>query len=207
MSNVSRARCSVRANKTTSFDRTAHTSSPAVSAVSVWSSPAGWSTAAPRALCSTVDPNPPMSSEGSSPSLKEARKSPSCRGDISASEVAERLVTAAEETGLALRGVVHGAAVIDDQIVAALSRESLDRVWAPKAAGRLAAARCHGRPRARLVGWVLFDVVPAGFARAGARTPLRVRGSMPWSRGDGHRVCLPPRSIGASGPTSASLAH
>ena len=72
------------------------------------------------------------------------------QGDISASEVAERLVKAAEETGLALRGVVHGAAVIDDQIVAALSRESLDRVFAPKAAGAL---RLHAATAGRELDW------------------------------------------------------
>ncbi|OBF27071.1 polyketide synthase [Mycobacterium sp. ACS1612] len=71
-------------------------------------------------------------------------------GDISAPGVAERLVTAAEETGLALRGIVHSAAVIDDQIVAALSRESLERVWAPKAAG---AVRLHGATARRQLDW------------------------------------------------------
>ncbi len=71
-------------------------------------------------------------------------------GDISAPGVAERLVTAGEETGLALRGVVHSAAVIDDQIVAALSKESLERVWAPKAAG---AWRLHLATAARDLDW------------------------------------------------------
>ncbi|MET0896300.1 MAG: type I polyketide synthase [Mycobacterium sp.] len=56
-------------------------------------------------------------------------------GDIAVAGVTERLVAAAEETGLALRGVVHSAAVIDDQIVVGLGRENLERVWAPKAAG------------------------------------------------------------------------
>jgi phthiocerol/phenolphthiocerol synthesis type-I polyketide synthase D len=72
------------------------------------------------------------------------------QGDISAPEVAGRLVKAAEDTGLALRGVVHGAAVIDDQIVAALSRESLERVWAPKAAGAL---RLHAATASRELDW------------------------------------------------------
>ena len=58
-------------------------------------------------------------------------------GDIADAGVAERLVGAAEETGLALRGIVHSAAVLDDQIVAALSRDSLEKVWAPKAIGAL----------------------------------------------------------------------
>ena len=113
-----------------------------------------------------------MSSGRSSRNWKNAHKSRSLAAISPHPQVAERLVTTAEGTGLALRGVVHSAAVIDDQIVAALSRESLERVWAPKARRRLAAARCHGQPTARLVGWVLFDVVPAGFARAGS---LRLR--------------------------------
>jgi phthiocerol/phenolphthiocerol synthesis type-I polyketide synthase D len=71
-------------------------------------------------------------------------------GDIAAPGVAERLVSAAEETRLALRGVVHGAAVIDDQIVAALSRDTLQRVWAPKAAGAL---RLHVATAARELDW------------------------------------------------------
>jgi phthiocerol/phenolphthiocerol synthesis type-I polyketide synthase D len=72
------------------------------------------------------------------------------RGDIAAPAVAERLVTAAEETGLPLRGVIHGAAIIDDQIVANLSRESLERVWAPKAAGAL---RLHETTANRQLDW------------------------------------------------------
>jgi phthiocerol/phenolphthiocerol synthesis type-I polyketide synthase D len=71
-------------------------------------------------------------------------------GDISAPGVAEQLVTAAEGTGLVLRGVVHSAAVIEDQIVAALSRESLERVWAPKAIG---AFRLHIATASRELDW------------------------------------------------------
>jgi phthiocerol/phenolphthiocerol synthesis type-I polyketide synthase D len=79
------------------------------------------------------------------------------RGDIAAPGVAERLVTAAEATGLPLRGVVHSAAVIDDGLVAALSRESLERVWAPKAAGAL---RLHEvTARRQLDWWVGFSSV------------------------------------------------
>ena len=51
--------------------------------------------------------------------------------------VAERLVAAAEETGRAAAGIVHGAGVTGDGLVAALTRESLERVWAPKVAGAL----------------------------------------------------------------------
>ncbi len=58
-------------------------------------------------------------------------------GDIAAPGVAEKLVSAAEETGLTLRGLMHSAVVLDDQIVAGLSQDSLERVWAPKAIGAL----------------------------------------------------------------------
>jgi phthiocerol/phenolphthiocerol synthesis type-I polyketide synthase D len=79
------------------------------------------------------------------------------QGDIAAPAVAERLVAAAEETGLPLRGVIHSAAVIDDGLLAALSRESLHRVWAPKAAGAL---RLHEVTAQRqLDWWVVFSSV------------------------------------------------
>ncbi len=71
-------------------------------------------------------------------------------GDISEPGVAERLVGAAEQTGLALRGVIHGAAVIDDQIVVGLHRETLERVWAPKAAGAL---RLHVATAGKDLDW------------------------------------------------------
>jgi acyl carrier protein/NADP-dependent 3-hydroxy acid dehydrogenase YdfG len=76
-------------------------------------------------------------------------------GDIASSGVAERLVAAAEESGLPLRGVVHAAGVINDGLVAALTREGLERVWAPKAAGAL---RLHeATATARLDWWVGFS--------------------------------------------------
>jgi phthiocerol/phenolphthiocerol synthesis type-I polyketide synthase D len=58
-------------------------------------------------------------------------------GDIATAGVAERLVAAAEETGRPLRGLVHGAGVTGDGLVSALTREGLQRVWAPKVAGAL----------------------------------------------------------------------
>jgi len=58
-------------------------------------------------------------------------------GDIADAGVAERLVAAAEETGRPLRGLVHGAGVTGDGLVSALTREGLERVWAPKVAGAL----------------------------------------------------------------------
>ena len=58
-------------------------------------------------------------------------------GDIATPGVAERLVAAAEETGRPLRGLVHGAGVTGDGLVTALTREGMQRVWAPKVAGAL----------------------------------------------------------------------
>lgn len=58
-------------------------------------------------------------------------------GDIATPGVAERLVAAAEETGKPLRGLIHSAAVLEDEIFVGMTRESLDKIWAPKAAGAL----------------------------------------------------------------------
>ncbi|PEG37907.1 polyketide synthase [Mycolicibacterium agri] len=71
-------------------------------------------------------------------------------GDIAAPGMAERLVAAAEATGRPLRGIVHSAAVIDDQIVVKLTRESLERVWAAKAMG---AWRLHKATTERKLDW------------------------------------------------------
>jgi phthiocerol/phenolphthiocerol synthesis type-I polyketide synthase D len=59
-------------------------------------------------------------------------------------------VAAAEETGLPLRGVVHAAGVTGDGIVAALTRESMERVWAAKVAG---AMRLHAATAAGELDW------------------------------------------------------
>jgi phthiocerol/phenolphthiocerol synthesis type-I polyketide synthase D len=58
-------------------------------------------------------------------------------GDIANPGVAERLASAAEETGRPLRGLVHGAGVTGDGLVTALTREGMQRVWAAKVAGAL----------------------------------------------------------------------
>ena len=71
-------------------------------------------------------------------------------GDVAAPGVAERLVAAAEETARELRGIVHAAAVIDDSLMVAMSRKSLERVWAPKAAG---AVRLHEASATRALDW------------------------------------------------------
>ncbi len=78
-------------------------------------------------------------------------------GDISAPGVAQQLVTAAESTGQTLRGVLHSAAVIDDALIVALGRDSLERVWAPKVSGALA---LHTATTGRdLDFWIVFSSV------------------------------------------------
>ncbi|WP_197383074.1 type I polyketide synthase [Mycolicibacterium mengxianglii] len=71
-------------------------------------------------------------------------------GDIAAAGVAERLVAAAGETGLPLRGVVHAAGVTGTGIVAAVTKEDLERVWAPKVTGAL---RLHAATASRELDW------------------------------------------------------
>ena len=69
------------------------------------------------------------------------------RGDVASPGVAESLIEAAGQAGCELRGVVHAAAVIEDSILFSMSRDSLERVWAPKATGALrmhqASANCE----------------------------------------------------------------
>jgi len=76
-------------------------------------------------------------------------------GDISVPGVAESLVSAAERTGLPLRGVLHSAAVIDDALVVSMTKESLHRVWAAKAAGALHLH--HATADSPLDWWVGFS--------------------------------------------------
>ncbi|ANI40103.1 type I polyketide synthase [Mycolicibacterium vaccae] len=71
-------------------------------------------------------------------------------GDVAQPGVAERLVAAAEETGKPLRGLIHSAAVLEDEIFVGLTRESLDKIWAPKAAGAL---RLHEVTAAKDLDW------------------------------------------------------
>ncbi|HEY1842630.1 MAG TPA: SDR family NAD(P)-dependent oxidoreductase, partial [Mycobacterium sp.] len=71
-------------------------------------------------------------------------------GDIATPGVAERLVAAAEETGRPLRGLVHGAGVTGDGLVTALTREGMQRVWAPKVAGAL---RLNAATATREMDW------------------------------------------------------
>ncbi|KLO26333.1 type I polyketide synthase [Mycobacterium haemophilum] len=69
------------------------------------------------------------------------------RGDVAAPGVAESLIEAAGKGQRDLRGIVHGAAVIEDSLVFTMTRENLERVWTPKATGALrmhqASASCE----------------------------------------------------------------
>ncbi|GAA2149405.1 hypothetical protein GCM10009727_52840 [Actinomadura napierensis] len=56
-------------------------------------------------------------------------------GDIAAPGTAERLVRVAQEGGVRLCGVVHGAGAIDDRLIADLGAEDLHRVWTAKVEG------------------------------------------------------------------------
>lgn len=56
-------------------------------------------------------------------------------GDIADPQTAERLVACATATGLAVRGVLHAAAVVEDATLANVTDELIDRCWAPKVYG------------------------------------------------------------------------
>ncbi|MDH6193819.1 polyketide synthase 5 [Mycobacterium frederiksbergense] len=56
-------------------------------------------------------------------------------GDIADPDTAVRLVEAACATGLPLRGVLHGAAVVEDAVLANITDELIERDWAPKVYG------------------------------------------------------------------------
>ena len=56
-------------------------------------------------------------------------------GDIAEAATAQRLVATATATGLALRGVVHAAAVVEDATLTDTTDELIERSWAPKVYG------------------------------------------------------------------------
>ena len=136
------------------------------------------------------------------PSLKNVPKSSSCAGDIASPGVAERLVAAAEETGLAVAGsrARGGRDRRPDR-----GRPSAGTAWNECGRPRRP-AHCgctQPRPTDSSTGGLASLRWRRCWARRGRRrTPARTRGSTPWWRGDAHRVCPPPRSTGASGRTS-----
>ncbi|MED5815534.1 sulfolipid-1 biosynthesis phthioceranic/hydroxyphthioceranic acid synthase [Mycolicibacterium sp. 050232] len=56
-------------------------------------------------------------------------------GDIADSATARRLVAAATATGLAVRGVLHAAAVVEDATLSSITDELVERDWSPKVHG------------------------------------------------------------------------
>lgn len=56
-------------------------------------------------------------------------------GDIAQADTAHQLVATATATGLPLRGVLHGAAVVEDAVLTNITDELIDRDWAPKVYG------------------------------------------------------------------------
>ena len=57
------------------------------------------------------------------------------RGDISDPETAKRLVAAAGETGLPVRGVLHAAAVVEDATLINVTEDVVEHCWTPKVLG------------------------------------------------------------------------
>ena len=89
-----------------------------------------------------------------------------------------------------LRGVLHSAAVIDDGLVTALSRESLEtRVGAEGRPARLRLHEATVGARPRLVGGLLLGGFPARLAGAGRVRVPRTPGWTLWWRGGEHRDC------------------
>ena len=56
-------------------------------------------------------------------------------GNIAEADTSARVVAAATETGLPLRGVLHAAAVVEDATLTNITDDLIDRDWAPKVYG------------------------------------------------------------------------
>jgi phthiocerol/phenolphthiocerol synthesis type-I polyketide synthase D len=87
------------------------------------------------------------------------------RGDIAAPGVAERMIAAAGQGGLRLRGVVHAAAGMDDRLITDLGEADVRRVWSPKVGGAL---RLHEATKdLDLDWWVTYSSAAALFGSPG----------------------------------------
>lgn len=85
--------------------------------------------------------------------------------DIAEPSTARRLVEAATATGLPLRGVLHGAAVVEDGTLPSVTDEGLYRNWAPKAEG---AWHLHAATLEHQLDWFCcFSSVAALFGSPG----------------------------------------
>lgn len=71
-------------------------------------------------------------------------------GNITTAGTAKRLVAAATATGLPLRGVLHGAAVVEDATLQNITDELIERDWAPKVYG---AWHLHRATAAQPLDW------------------------------------------------------
>ena len=119
--------------------------------MSAWQWRAGSSTAAQAASFSTVGLRRRTRLRSHLAELESRADVVTVLGDVAERrESPSDLSPLPRRAGRPLRGVIHSAAVIDDQLVAGLSRESLDRVWAPKAAG---AVRLHEVTASRQLDW------------------------------------------------------
>ncbi|BCI53466.1 phthiocerol/phenolphthiocerol synthesis polyketide synthase type I PpsC [Mycolicibacterium litorale] len=76
-------------------------------------------------------------------------------GDVAIPGTAERLVSAVQDAGFPLRGVLHSATVLEDQIVLNMSESAVGRVFHPKVAG---AWRLHAATaQLDLDWWLVFS--------------------------------------------------
>ncbi|MGB9304764.1 MAG: SDR family NAD(P)-dependent oxidoreductase, partial [Mycobacterium sp.] len=86
-------------------------------------------------------------------------------GNIAEPETAQRVVAAATATGLALRGVLHAAAVVEDATLANITDELIDKDWAPKVNG---VWNLHQASAGQPLDWFCaFSSVAALFGSAG----------------------------------------
>ncbi|WP_197084544.1 type I polyketide synthase [Saccharothrix sp. ST-888] len=74
-------------------------------------------------------------------------------GDIAEQGTADRLVAAATDDGLPLRGLVHGAMVLDDAAITNITDGQLERVWRPKVTG---AWRLHEATAGLALDWFVL---------------------------------------------------
>ncbi|MFF4096895.1 SDR family NAD(P)-dependent oxidoreductase [Streptomyces sp. NPDC001834] len=89
-------------------------------------------------------------------------------GDISRPGIAERLVTAATNGGVPLRGIVHCAMVLDDAALTTVRDHQLKRVWAPKVTG---AWNLHRATADHSLDWfVLYSSMSSLLGNAGQGT-------------------------------------
>lgn len=86
-------------------------------------------------------------------------------GNIADPQTAGRLVSAATATGLPLRGVLHAAAVVDDATLGKITKDLIDRDWAPKVHG---AWHLHSATAEQPLDWFCsFSSVAALFGSPG----------------------------------------